>query len=162
MLVCAHGDVTEFCENRNMFICDKHDGEIKDYKGVCRVLVTDKDMTPAEYYFLKGEMLGRGIELISTMHNDSALMAELISSQAMRKKKNYSGRQPFGFQLKDGAVMPTTEGMAVVQRIFEMRDAGYTLRQIQAEKDVHHPDGRKISISTIQQIIKNRNKYENE
>ena len=47
----------------------------------------------------------------------------------------------------------------MARRIIEMRDAGITLRGIQEDKGVHHPDGRKISVSTIQQIINNRDIY---
>jgi hypothetical protein len=52
------------------------------------------------------------------------------------------------------------ERMAVVKRIFELGDQGYTLRQIQADEDVHHDDGRKLAISTIQLILKNRKDYD--
>jgi hypothetical protein len=50
--------------------------------------------------------------------------------------------------------------MAVARRVIEMRDLGYTLRQIRDDEDVYHTDGKKLATSTIQQIIRNREKYE--
>lgn len=160
MLVCAHGDVADFCKDRDMLICEEYDGDIERYSGSCRVLVTDRDMSENEYYFLKGKLLGRGVELVSTRYKDNRLVAEFLSYQADRRKKNYGGRHPFGCVMKDGVAVPTAEGSVVVRRILELRDAGHTLRQIQTDEGVHHPDGRQISISTLQQIIKNRARYE--
>lgn len=160
MMVCGHGDVAEFCNERDMVVCEQYSGDIEKYRGVCPVLVTSQDMSEHEYYFLKGKLLSRGIELISTKHKDTEGLREFLVYQAGRRKKNYSGRQMFGFQKVNGEVIFTENGRAVVRRILEMRDAGYTLRQISDDEKVFHPDGRKISISTIQQIIKNRDTYE--
>ena len=44
--------------------------------------------------------------------------------------------------------------------IIELKDKGYTLRRIQEDSRVVHTDGRKLSISTIQLIVKNRKDYE--
>ena len=51
------------------------------------------------------------------------------------------------------------EAMAVTRKIFELRDAGYTLRQISEHPEVGYLDGRKMSVSTIQVILKNRSRY---
>lgn len=160
MMVCGHGDVADFCKKHDMVICERYSGEIEDYKGVCPVLVTSQDMSEAEYYFLKGKMLARGVELISTLYKDREGMREFLMYQVERRKKNYAGRQSFGFRLVDGELVLTETGRQVVQRIFELRDAGFTLRRIREDDGVHHPDGRRLSVSTIQLIIKNRAKYE--
>ena len=47
-------------------------------------------------------------------------------------------------------------------RILELRDAGYTYQKINEDGEVRHPDGRKLGISTIQVILKNRKDYEKE
>ena len=46
--------------------------------------------------------------------------------------------------------------MAVVERIYELHDAGKKLREIAEDERVSYLDGRKMSVSTIQMIIKNR------
>lgn len=158
MMVCAHGDVAEFCAERGMVIFEKCD-DLEHYTGVSRIIVTDQEMSEYEYYYLKGKLLGRGVELVSTRHTDDTLLAGFLAYQADRRKKNYGGRQRFGYRKENGVVVPTKDGMDVVNRILELRDAGFTLRKIQEDKGVHHPDGRPISISTIQQLIKNREKY---
>lgn len=160
MMVCGHGNVADFCREHDMVICETWDGDISDYSGSFRVLVTDQDMSENEYYFLKGKMLGRGIELVSTRYKDNKLMTEFLAYQADRRREAYGGRTKFGYRKVNGEVQEIPEMMTVVRRILAMKDAGRTLREIQADEGVHHPDGRRISISTIQQIIKNRDKYE--
>ena len=160
MIVCGHGNVFEFCEKRDMVVCETWDGDLESYRGNCRVLVTDQDMSEQEYYFIKGKMLGRGIELISTRYKDDKLMTEFLAYQAERRKEKYGGRQPFGFRKVGDEIMEIPEMMVVARKIVEMKDAGATLREIHEDESVHHMDGRRISVSTIQQIIKNRDKYE--
>lgn len=160
MIVCANGNVAGYCKQRNMVICEQYDGNLEDYRGSCAVLVTDREMTRNEYYYIKSKLLGRGVELVSTRHNDDAEMTDFLAYMAQRRKQIYGGRQMFGFYRKNGVVLPREESMVVVRRIFELKDLGYTLRRIREDKGVHHPDGRQLSISTIQQIIKNRDKYE--
>lgn len=73
-------------------------------------------------------------------------------------RPKYGGRQRFGYSFVDGKV--TLTGAAVVKRIFEMRDRGCTYREISEDDSVRHPDGRKLSISTVAVVIKNREEYE--
>lgn len=150
MIVCAHGEVSEYCKNNGMVICDQHIGSIEEYQGVCRVLVTDAVMGENEFYALKLKMLKRGVELISTNYSDAA-MSEFVSYLAMQKRGGSGGRRKFG----DGSEAE----MAVVRRIFELRDAGRTLKVISEDPEVRYLDGRKMSTSTIQVILKNRGKY---
>lgn len=140
MMVCAHGNVTEFCKDRDMVICDTWDGDIRDYRGPCRVLVTGDDMTEQEYYFAKGELLAKGIELISTRHKDDKLLSEYLVYANDRRKHRRGGRQPFS----------DTE---VIQRILELRGMGLTLRAIREDEGVRYRDGRKLSVSTIKKIV---------
>ena len=164
MIVCAHGDVAAFCEQRGFVICDTWTGEIEEYRGECNIIVSDKDMSECEYYDLKARLMRRGIGLISTRHTDDPRIVRILAYQMQQEKADnrgkYGGRQPYGFKRAKGCVLPVAESLVVARRIIELRDAGYTLRQIRDTEDVHHPDGRPISISTIQQIIKNRKKYE--
>lgn len=150
MIVCAHGEVSEYCKNHGMTICDQHIGDIQDYEGICRVVVTDQPMSENEFYALKLRMLKRGIELISVNHSDES-MNEFISYMAQQKQNRGGGRRKFGDN--------SEAEMAVVRRIFELRDAGYKLRAIADDDKVGYPDGRKMAISTIQVILKNRGKY---
>lgn len=162
MLVCAHGDVTGFCEARGMVIVEQYEGDLEKYEGVCRILVTGAEMTEYEYYYLKGKLFAGGIELVSTRYTDDELLSGYAAYAGKRgaeeRRKKYGGRQRFGFS--DGVL--TATGRAVVTRIFELRDRGYSYRMIREDDGVHHPDGRKLSISTIQIIIKNRSEYERE
>ena len=160
MLVCGHGDVAKYCKAHDMVVCATWDGDIEDYNGHIRVLVTDREMSESEYYFLKGKMLGVGIELISTRYKDDKLMVEFLSYQANRRKEKYGGRQPFGFRKVGNEIREIPEMIDVARKIIMLKDTGATLRQIHETPGICHPDGRRISVSTIQQIIKNRERYE--
>ena len=149
MIVCAHGEVTEYCESRDMIIIERFSGEIENYGGICPVLVTDQEMSSGEYYFLKGKMLARGVELVSTRYVDTENLAQGTIREVSEKRNR--GRRRFG----DGSEAE----MAVVRRIFELRDAGRTMKEISEAEDVGYLDGRKMSISTIQTILNNRDKY---
>lgn len=150
MIVCAHGDVEKYCAEHGMVICGNHVGNIEEYEGVCPVLVTDAKMGENEFYGLKLRMLRRGVELISVWHSDSE-KADLVAYLAKNdKRQKYGGRRKFGV---------SSEGeKAVVQRILELRKAGATLKQISEDENVSYLDGRRMSISTIQMIIKNNEK----
>lgn len=164
MLVCGHGNVQDYCKTRGMIITCTHVGDLEDYNGVCKVIVTDMEMSESEYYFLKGKMLAKGYELVSTRYNDVSIAATLIEYYARNerdgKRKKNGGRCKFGYRRVNGKEVVHEETMAVVKRILEMRDAGHTLREIQADDRVHHVNGHHLSISTIQLIIKNRKEYE--
>ena len=164
MVVCSHGNVSEFCEKHNMIPVEQYVGSLEDYTGECRIVVTDRDMSENEYYYLKGLLLARGVDLISVYHKDDEKVLGVVGYMAQRaqerRKQTYGGRQPFGWIRRNGVVEENPAMMAVARRIIELNDVGYTLRGIQDDSGVHHPDGRKISVSTIQQIIKNRDKYE--
>lgn len=149
MIVCAHGKVSEYCESRDMIIVERYAGEIENYSGDCCVLVTDRDMSSGEYYYLKGKMLARGIELVSTRYVDTENLAQGTVKDVSEKRKR--GRRMFG---KDSEAE-----MAVVRRIFELRDAGRTLKEITEDENVRRMNGEKMSISTIQVILDNRDKY---
>lgn len=146
MMVCAHGNVTDFCKERDMIVCDTWTGDIRDYSGPCRVLVTDSDMTENEYYYRKGEMLARGVELISTKYLDSPKLLEYLVYSNDRRRVERNTR------------MPTTDPK-VVDRIIELRAAKKSLRAIREDEGVRNPDGTKLCISTIRKrIIERENK----
>ena len=142
MLVCAHGDVEAFCRERGMIVCGVYEGRLEAYAGEIRVIVTDSDMPETEYYYLKGMLLIRGYELISTRYSDNKTLSEYLVYANARRKAKYTGRRSFS-------------DTAVIQRIRELNAAGVSLRKIRETDGVSHPDGRKLSISTISKIIKN-------
>lgn len=140
MMVCAHGNVTEFCEARGWFICGTWNGEITNYNGVVRILVTDADISETEYYFLKGELLAKGYELISTRYTDDELMAGYLIYANNRRKEKRPGRTGFNDE-------------EIIQKIRNLSDAGLSIRTIRETEGICHPDGRKLSLSTIHKII---------
>lgn len=150
MIVCAHGEVSEYCEKRDMIIIERYTGEIENYGGVCRVLVTDQEMSAGEYYYLKGKMLAMGIELVSTRYVDTENLSYDVVQEACEKRPG-PGRKRFGVGSEAERV--------VVDRIFELRDRGCTLKEISEDEKVCYLDGRKMALSTIQVILKNREKY---
>lgn len=164
MIVCGHGNVSEFCRQHDMVPVTQYVGSLEDYRGDCRILVTDQEMSENEYYYWKGVLLARGVDLIHTQHKDDEKVLGVVAYTAQReqerRKQRYGGRQPFGWVRRNGVVEENPAMMAVARRVIELKDAGCTLRAIQADSGVHHPDGRDVSISTIQQIIENRDKYE--
>jgi hypothetical protein len=151
--------VKKFCESKEMLICSEYSGELIDYPGGCRVLVTGQHMTKNEYYYYKDQLMRRGVDLISTEHEDTAEMLEYLAYSAERRREKYGGRQPFGYQRRNGVVVENPVLMGVARKIIDLRDSGVTLREIREVPEIRHLDGRKISVSTIQQIIKNREKY---
>ena len=144
MIVCAHGEVSEYCENRDMIIVERYAGDIEKYNGVCRVLVTDREMSSSEYYYLKGKMLAQGVELVSTRYVDTENLSQGIVQEVYEKRPG-PGRKKFGEN--------SEAEMVVVRRIFELRDSGSSLREISEDEKVGYLDGRKMSISTIQKVF---------
>ena len=145
MMVCAHGDVTEYCTNRDMQICDVCEGDFRNYRGPCRVLVTDAEMTDTEYYYAKGEMLARGIELISVRHKDDVLLSKYLVYADSHRRVRGGGRAVFG-------------DAVVIARILELRSLGKSLRFIREDEAVRNKDGSKLSLSTISKIIEREKK----
>lgn len=163
MVVCAHdtkGDVDAFCEAHEMQILESYFGDIGDYyKSNCAVIVTDQEMTRQEYDSLKCTLFSRGVELVSTKWTDDEAILRMLQCQIQNRKKR-GGKQIFGYTKKNGLITEIPEMIAVARKVLKMRDSGFTLKEISGDKEIRYPDGRKISVSTIQQIIKNREKYE--
>lgn len=158
MVVCAHGNVSEFCKNHEMEILEVFTGDLKDYKGKCAVVVTDQKMTREEYESLKCVLFGHGFELVSVEWTDDAIILALLRQTIERRKKR-GGRQLFGFYKKNGVIAEIPEVVAVARKVIELRDKGWTMRDIKEHADIRHPDGGELGISTIESIIKNREKY---
>lgn len=162
MLVCVHGNVAEYCKARNMIPVEEWKGELSEYRGETRVLVTDSDISKHEYYYLKGEFRTRGIELISTRHEDDEELSEYIKYFVARQKTGRLGRQPYGWCVRDGDVVAIPSRIAVAKKIIKLYDEGLSLRAICEDESIRHPDGRKFSVSMVHVIVKNRRKYEDE
>lgn len=159
MVVCAHGEVSEFCEKHEMEILESYSGSLDEYKGSCAVIVTDEEMTREAYDSLKCSLFGRGIELVSVKWVDDEVILRLLRNQIEQRGKR-GGRQRFGFTKRNGEIIEIPAKIAVARRIIELRDAGTTLREIQAETGLYYRNGKCLSMSTISGIIKNRKVYE--
>ena len=151
MVVCAHGNVAEFCEKHEMQIFETYEGNLEDYKNNCCVVVTDQKMTRQEYDTLKCTLFGRGVELVSTEWPDDELILRLLRNQVEQRGKR-GGRQMFGFHKRKGMIVAIPEKIKIARMIIEMRDSGKTLREICEVVD--------LSMSTVQTIVKNREAYE--
>lgn len=160
MMVCAHGNVAEFCAKRDMVVCETWVGDIEEYRGNCYVLVSDQEMSENEYYFLKARMMARGVEFVSTHHKDDESMVGYLAYANERDKSRYATRLPIGRRWKNGKIVEDAEGMVIVNRILELRDSGSTYREIREDETVRRPNGKKLSLSTIQSVVKNRKFYE--
>lgn len=152
MVVCAHGDVAKYCSDHGMVIHEELVGEIEEYEGICRVIVTDKKMGENEFYALKLRMLRRGIELVSTRFSDSDKANFVAYLAQSDRRTKHGGRRRFGENSESERL--------VVARILELHDAGRGLREIAEDENVRREDGRELSVSTISFIIRNREKYE--
>lgn len=155
MKVVAHGDVDAYCEAHGMDITERHTGRLEDYSGHGLVVVTDNCADKNEYYWLKYKFLKRRIVLLSTHWEDRDLsdFVDYMNTRDLETRRTHPGGRPlFGTR--------SEEEMAVVRRIFELRDAGVTMRKIAEDPGVRYADGRKIPVSTIQVILGNRGRYD--
>ena len=161
MNVAAHGNVDAYCEAHGMVIVERYSGDVLEYRGDCSVLVTDNCEDQNEYYFVKYRLMLRKIELVSTHWSDAGVedfVRYLGEREMARRRDKYTGRMAFGFYRANGVTVADPAGIAIARRIISLRDAGKKYREIADE--VTYPDGRKMSISTIQVILRNRSKYE--
>lgn len=161
MLVVAHGNVNDYCMEHDLTIVGRYEGDLLNYRGHHPVIVTDIDVSKNEFYYLKYTLSrSRQVELVSTMWSSEEL-ADFVAYAAERDREcgPWASRTIFGFRRQNGKVVEVSEKMAVVRRVFELRSDGVTLQGIRDNPDVRHPDGRKLSISTIQAILSNRDKY---
>lgn len=153
MVVVAHGNVDAYCEAHGMVIGSRYSGKLEEFEGSGVIVVTDNCADKNDYYYLRYLFRSRGIELVSTHWYDPSIedfMAYKEKRDAERRVKR-GGRCLFGLQ--------SERDMAVVRRIFELRDAGKTLRQISNDPGVQYADGRQMPVSTIQVILRNRERY---
>lgn len=160
MVVVAHGEVDAYCNEHDMIIGDRYDGDLLEYKGRYAVVVTDAGVSKNEYFYMKYKLLLRKVELISVKWASVELSEFVVyCAEQESKRRKKSGRVRFGSQRRGGMIVDDPAGMRVVNRIFELRDSGATYERIRNDEGVHHLDGRKMSISTIQVILGNRDKY---
>ena len=162
MNVAAHGNVDAYCEAHGMTIVERYAGDVSEYAGRCGVLVTDNCEDQNEYYYVKYKLMLRKIELVSTHWGDAGVedFVRYLGERELLNRKKYTGRAAFGFKRVGGVDMIIPEAREIARRIIALRDAGVSFRKIVEDEGVHYLDGRKMSISTIQVILKNRSKYE--
>lgn len=155
MIVCAHGNVSEYCDSRGMVIAETWEGDFREYCGKCSIIVTDADISEAEYYFEKGKLLAVGIELISTRYTDDPKVVNYIT-YAMSRDDGKKRRVAFGYRRKGERLVEVPEEMAVIAKIRGLSNQGMTIREIQAADGVCYTDGRRLSVSMIHNILKRR------
>jgi hypothetical protein len=163
MIVAAHGNVDAYCEAHGMTIGERYSGDVGEYRGSCLVLVTDNCEDLNDYYYLKYRLMRRNVELVSTHWKDSSVedfVQYLNQREKQKRKEVYTGRVNFGFRRVDGETVEVPQDIRVARRIIELRDAGYSYRKITEDPEVCYSDGRKMPVSTIQVILRNRSKYE--
>ena len=158
MVVATHGEVADFCKKYNMKVLETYVGDLSDYNGNSPILVTDESMTRERYDLLKCELFARGVDLVSTQWLDDDVVLRLIRGDIERRRKR-AGRQMFGFYRKNGVISENPAMIEVARRVIELRDSGLTYRDIREAEGIRHPDGKKIAISTLGVIVKNREKY---
>ena len=161
--VAAQGAVSDYCRTHEFVIKQWYYGNPEDYNGEWRILVTDWPYKKNEYYAVKIRLLLRGIELISTIWNDFDLdyfAQEYVDMERRRRIREHTGGRPlFGFTKVNGTPVEVPGEIEVARLIVKLRDEGATYKEITEHPDVKRPDGRRFSISGIQVILKNKEKY---
>ena len=161
--VAAQGDVRDYCRTHNYIVKEWYYGNPEDYKGEWNILVTDWAYKKNEYYAVKIRMLLRGIELISTVWSDFDMdyfVAEYVDMERRRRIREHTGGRPsFGFTRVNGKDIVVPGEIEVARLIVRLREEGLTYKQITEHPDVKRPDGRRFSISGIQVILNNKEKY---
>lgn len=160
MHVVAHGNVDVYCESHNMQITERYEGKLENYTGSGLIIVTDNCSDINDFYCLKLKLMRKKITLISTHWEDKALSEFVEYLKKADKRSLNGGRLPFGFRRVKGKIVHNEEAFKIARRIIELRDEGETYKSITEDPGVHHLDGRKMGISTIQVILSNRSKYE--
>ena len=97
--------------------------------------------------------------MISTKWTDDEAILRMLRLEQERKSRR-GGRQMFGYYRKNGEVHEIPDAMEVARRIISLRDAGLTYREIRETEGIEHTGGKKLSLSTIQVIVKHRELYE--
>lgn len=160
MIVTAHGNVDDYCAARGMVIGARYEGEIENYVSPPVVLVTDQVFEKNDFYALKLKMLHRKVELVSVWHDDNEMNKFVMHLSLEKKTITSAGRPKFGCKRVAGEIVEDPKGMAVVRRIFELRDAGFSYAKITEDDGVCYPDGRRMGVSVVQIILSNRDWYE--
>lgn len=160
MHVVAHGDVDVYCEKHNMQITERYEGKLENYTGPGLIIVTDNCSDINDFYCIKLKLMRKKITLVSTHWEDKKLNDFIDYLKKSDKRSLHGGRLPFGFRRVRGEIVLNPEALKIARRIIELRDEGTTYREITEDPGVHHLDGRKMGISTIQVILSNRSKYE--
>lgn len=139
------------------------------------------------YYYYKMTLRLKGIDLISISEDFGkfGVFSEILESFTLTAAKmerenitkrtsagrrvkaakgGYSGgRAPYGYKVKDRALVIVPEQADTVRQIFAMKDAGYTLQNIADAinaLDRKTKSGGRFAISTVQTIVGNRKVYE--
>lgn len=80
------------------------------------------------------------------------------SVQSYRKQqgKTYCGNPPFGFQNKNGKLVPVESELVIVKRIKDLHAAGVSMTYIAKTIGIKGKNGGEIKAQTIKKILNNR------
>lgn len=162
MKVVANGNVQKFCELNGMEVIGEHRGNPDTYRGTCRVLVTDMELSLFEYHYLRYRMLRRGYTLISP-HYGQDLISQFVDYLVSRERpERRGGRQPFGFVWAKTHREIEVHETEVARIVIGLRDRGASYREIVrylSENGYTNRTGDQIKLNTVRMIIKNRDLY---
>ena len=135
-------------------VVGRYYGELKDYRGECKVVYTDEGFSDMEFYYWKYRMLQRNVELIRSAAEIPELEEFTRYLVGRSSYPRHAGRLPFGFMNANGVVVKQPEKVELAREIIGLRDKGMKYRQIKSEL------GISLSLSTICRICGNRELYE--
>lgn len=168
--VAAQGDVSRFCAENGLVVVEEYSGNILEYDGRSEILVVSGEWTIFEFYYCQYRLLKRGKLLVSADgYGDFGTVIEqfvkyLVARDLdLQRKNRKGGRQPYGFRWIDGARVEIPSEMAIARMIIQMREVEHkSYREIEHEvyaEGYRNQKGHKLTVSTIQVILKNRDLY---
>ena len=159
MRVVVHGDCDAYCMDRGWTIVRRYRWPLSQYDWPEPVIVTGAQMGKESYYRAKFKLMKRGYTLLSSLYDDDGFAEYQYQQRKSKPHIKSGGRICFGFTRTEAGEVVDPETMAVVQRIYKLRSEGKKYREIRDDEKVCYPDGRTISISSIQVILTNKERY---
>lgn len=159
MNVVVHESSDAYCEQRGWTVVGHYNYRLEEYDWRCPVIVTGAKIGERRYYHEKFKLMKRGYTLLSSLYSDDGFADYQYEQKKGKPRVKRGGRLCFGFIRENGQEAADPVTMPVVQRIHELRNAGVKYKDIQADEKVCYPDGRSMSISTIQVILNNKERY---
>ncbi len=168
--VAGSGQVDEYCSSQGYVVAQRYNGPPLEYDGAHSILVTDADMGLFEFYYTMWRLLFRGVTLVGTKDFGEAgkvlekFVRYLVAQELLRRRRERKGgRQPYGFHWRDGQVLQVESEMEMVREVFRLRDQEHKsyreIAELLTERGYRTRGSREITISTVQGILRNRERY---